>query len=138
MEQTTARHTVRATRKRQEALIYATLGPGRHVRIQRDALARPADRRMLQRSHEARTALQARQEQLPFRGATEQEVNEAIRTSPWQPAELGRLECRRNFVFQQEWNGAWYPTKQVRPIFVDEPEEIVVVTVYVYYLREER
>jgi hypothetical protein len=27
-----------------------------------------------------------------------------------------------------------YATKQVRPIFVDEPEEIVVVTVYVYYL----
>jgi len=31
-----------------------------------------------------------------------------------------------------------YATKQTRPIFVDEPEEIVVVTVYVYYLLEER
>jgi hypothetical protein len=30
--------------------------------------------------------------------------------------------------------GAVYATKQIRPIFVDEPEEIVVVTVYVYYL----
>jgi hypothetical protein len=27
----------------------------------------------------------------------------------------------------------FYATKQVRPIFVDEPQEIVVVTVYVYY-----
>jgi hypothetical protein len=26
-----------------------------------------------------------------------------------------------------------YATKQVRPIFADEPTEIVVVTVYVYY-----
>jgi hypothetical protein len=26
-----------------------------------------------------------------------------------------------------------YFSRQVRPIFVDEPEEIVVVTVYVYY-----
>ena len=31
------------------------------------------------------------------------------------------------------WNGTHYTTKQVRPIFVDEPDEIVVVTVYVYY-----
>jgi len=31
------------------------------------------------------------------------------------------------------WNGRHYLTKQVRPIFVDEPERIVVVTVYVYF-----
>lgn len=61
-------------------------------------------------------------------------MDEAIRTSPWQPAELGRLECRRDFVFAREWNGVFYPIKQVRPIFVDDPAEIVVVTVYVYYL----
>jgi hypothetical protein len=72
--------------------------------------------------------------QLRFRGGFEWEVDEAIRTSLWQPAERGRLECRRHFPFHQEWQGLWYATKQVRPIFVDEPEEIVVVTVYVYYL----
>ena len=59
------------------------------------------------------------------------EVEEAIRTSSWEAAELGRLECRRSFSFQQEWHGVVYATKQVRPIFVDEPDEIVVVTVYV-------
>jgi hypothetical protein len=32
-----------------------------------------------------------------------------------------------------EWNGKSYSTKQVRPIFVEEADEIVVVTVYVYY-----
>ena len=36
------------------------------------------------------------------------------------------------------WNGIYYPTKQIRPIFVDEPTEIVVVTVYVYYLSGDR
>lgn len=71
--------------------------------------------------------------QLAFRGASEQEVLDAIRTSAWQPAELGRLECRKDYAFHAEWNGHWYETKQVRPIFVEEPEEIVVVTVYVYY-----
>lgn len=67
------------------------------------------------------------------RGTTEQEVIEAVRTEPWQPTEHGRFECRRNFSFNAEWNGKYYATKQVRPISADEPSEIVVVTVYVYY-----
>jgi len=73
-------------------------------------------------------------DRLSFRGATASEVVQAIRTSQWQQAESGRLECRRDFVFASEWNGVFYRLKQVRPIFVDEPAEIVVVTVYVYYL----
>jgi hypothetical protein len=71
--------------------------------------------------------------QLARRGASEEEVIEMIRTSPWQPAELGRLECRQDFVYGREWNGKFYETKQVRPIFVEEADEIVVVTVYSYY-----
>ena len=71
--------------------------------------------------------------QLAFRGASEAEVLEAIRTCPWTPAELGRIECRIDLRFEAEWNGKSYSTKQVRPIFVDESDEIVVVTVYVYY-----
>ena len=69
-------------------------------------------------------------EQLFFRGTTEDEVIEAIRTSTWQPAELERLECRKDFVFENEWNKKYYKTKQVRPIFVEEDNEIVVITVY--------
>jgi len=72
-------------------------------------------------------------QQLKLRGATEQEVTESIQTETWQPAERGKLECRKNFAFHAEWNGKFYTTKQVRLIFVDEPDEIVVVTVYVYY-----
>ena len=73
------------------------------------------------------------QSQLGFRGSNEEEVVEAIRSEPWQPAELGRLECRKNFPFNAEWNKRRYVTKQVRRIFVEKPNEIVVVTVYVYY-----
>ncbi|MEM3484372.1 MAG: DUF4258 domain-containing protein [Candidatus Methanomethyliaceae archaeon] len=72
-------------------------------------------------------------EQLLFRGATEEEIIEAIRSSPWQKAELGRLECRKSFIFEKEWNKRYYKTKQVRPIFVEEETEIVVVTVYTYF-----
>jgi len=48
------------------------------------------------------------------RGFTVDEVVDAIRTTPWQSAELGRLECRKDFGYHQEWNGRIYATKQVR------------------------
>lgn len=68
-----------------------------------------------------------------YRGATEQEIVEAIRNAPWQAADLGRFECRQDLAFASVWNGNWYATKQVRPVFVEDATEIVVVTVYVYY-----
>ena len=67
------------------------------------------------------------------RGFTPAEVDDAIHTSPWQPAELGKLECRKDFPFDAEWHGHRYATKQVRPIFAEEATEIVVITVYTYY-----
>ena len=68
-----------------------------------------------------------------FRGTTEAEVAATIRSSPWADARDGRLECRKDFPFGRDWNGTMYQMKQVRPIFVEEEGEIVVVTVYVYY-----
>ena len=73
------------------------------------------------------------EEQLRSRGTTLQEVVETIRTEPWQAAELGKLECRKDFIYNGIWNQRHYVTKQVRPVFVEESSEIVVVTVYVYY-----
>jgi hypothetical protein len=37
------------------------------------------------------------------------------------------------FPFDSIWNGKPYQIKQVRPIFVEEELEIVVVTVYTYF-----
>ena len=71
-------------------------------------------------------------EQISFRGCSEAEVIEAIRSCAWQPAELGRQECRLILPYDREWNGKRYATKTIRPIFVEE-ERIIVVTVYVYY-----
>jgi hypothetical protein len=67
------------------------------------------------------------------RGFTVAEVEEAIRTSRWEPADLGRLACRKDFPFGKNWNGKTYAIKQVRPVFVEETAEVVVVTVYTYY-----
>jgi len=70
---------------------------------------------------------------MDFRGASEQEVFDAICCESWETAEGGRMECRRNLTFNAIWNGKRYASKQVRPIFVEEDVEIIVVTVYVYY-----
>ena len=72
-------------------------------------------------------------QQLAYRGTTEGEIVAAIREGPWTLAELNRLECRKEFPYNRIWNKKHYATKQVRPIFVEEAQEIVVVTVYVYY-----
>ena len=67
------------------------------------------------------------------RGFTEEEVKETIRIGEWKPAELQRLEAVMDFPYAKEWNGVYYATKRVRPIFVEETTEIVVVTAYTYY-----
>ncbi len=70
---------------------------------------------------------------IPRRGFTREEVEECIRTAEWQQADSGKLECRKDFTFNAEWNGKLYGTKQVRPIFADDPDRIVIITVYTYY-----
>jgi hypothetical protein len=72
-------------------------------------------------------------DQLRFRGATESEVREAIRSASWKMAQSRRMECSQEFSFESLWNGQHYARKRVRPIFIEGREEIVVITVYVYY-----
>lgn len=67
------------------------------------------------------------------RGTTHPEIAQAIRECPWAEAERGRKECQKDFAFDREWNERLYATKRVPPIFVEKPQEILVVTVYVYY-----
>ena len=67
----------------------------------------------------------------------EQEVVEAICSSTWKPARHDRFVCFKDFPYQNEWNGKFYQKKKVSPIFVDKPNEIVVVTVYTLLFSEE-
>jgi hypothetical protein len=67
------------------------------------------------------------------RGFIEDEVRDTILTSTWNATRGNRLEASKDFPYNGIWNGAYYATKRVRSIFVDEPDEIVVVTVYTYY-----
>lgn len=67
------------------------------------------------------------------RGFRDEEVEEAIRSGPWLPERDNRLAAAKDFPFDAVWNGRRYRIKRVRPVFVDEADEIVVVTVYTYY-----
>jgi hypothetical protein len=51
----------------------------------------------------------------------------------WRPASHGRQETSREFAYGRDWNGTVYATKRVRPVFVEKPTEIVVITVYTYF-----
>jgi hypothetical protein len=72
-------------------------------------------------------------ERMLARGTNMEEVAETIRTAPWEPAEAGRFQCRKEFAYGRQWNEKVYATKQVRPILADKTDEILVVTIYVYY-----
>jgi hypothetical protein len=67
------------------------------------------------------------------RGASESEVEAAIRAGKPEPARNGRTMFRKNFPFRARWRGKYYALKQVAPIVVEEPDLLVVVTVFVYY-----
>ena len=68
-----------------------------------------------------------------LRGASEEEIAEVIRTEKWDASALNKLECHKDFIFNKTWNNKFYKVKQVKPIFVEEENKIVIVTVYVYY-----
>jgi len=72
-------------------------------------------------------------EQASERGANEAEVKEAITKGSREPAKHGRKLCRYNFRFGKNWQGKHYPIKQVAPVVKEEPNEIVVITVYTFY-----
>lgn len=72
-------------------------------------------------------------EQMKARNATEEEIIEAIEMSDWQPAEKGRFTTSRDFPFDNEHYGRYYAAKEVVPIFAEEKDRIVVITVYTFF-----
>ena len=66
------------------------------------------------------------------RGASETEIIATVEQGEQWPAKFGRTGFRRNFVFEREWHGRFYRTKQVEVIAVAE-EDWLVLTVIVKY-----
>ena len=72
-------------------------------------------------------------EQMKERGADEQEVILAVRTGEQVPTKLGRQSYRKNFQYDRVWGGKTYATKQVLVVVAEDPDALVVVTVYTFY-----
>jgi hypothetical protein len=70
-----------------------------------------------------------------LRGATHDEIVATIREGVRTPAKRGKWRASVCFEFRgvSPQNGRFYKYKTVEAIFADEPHEIVVVTVKVYY-----
>ncbi len=76
-------------------------------------------------------------ERMLLRGAEEEEVIAAIRSGNWKPAKQGKFSARVQLEFnhQSPINQQFYTDKAVKPIFTEQPEKIIVVTVNVYYFN---
>ena len=74
-----------------------------------------------------------------LRGATEEEVAIRIREGRWEPAKMGKFRSRHQFDFNRVslTNQKYYKYKTVESIFAEEPNELVIITVKVYYFNEE-
>ena len=67
------------------------------------------------------------------RGAREEDVVEAIRIGERETAQRGLSLYRLHLEFHREWDGRYYRVQQVAPVVAEEPDRIVVITVYTFY-----
>ena len=70
------------------------------------------------------------------RGATEEDVIEAILTGRKEPAGRGRAQFRLNRSYGKVWAGRTYEIQQIVAIVAEEPDCLVVVTVLTFYFQE--
>lgn len=73
------------------------------------------------------------QERMAERGASDNEITETISEGERFPAKFGRTGFRRNFIFEREWKGRRYSTKQLEVFAVEEKWGWLAVTVIVKY-----
>jgi hypothetical protein len=72
-------------------------------------------------------------ESIKLRGTSEEEVKLTIFESDWETVRDGRLKAEKNFPFNNVWYDKWYSVKRVKVIFIDDPDEITVVTTITFY-----
>ena len=77
--------------------------------------------------------------QMLLRGAGKEEVEIAVRTGKWESAKSGKFKTKYCFEFNlfSPINQKFYKYKIVEPIFADETNAIIIITVKVYYSNEE-
>jgi len=67
------------------------------------------------------------------RGASEQEIKDAIETGFDIPAKYGRMGKAKVYDFKQKRHGKYHEQKRIEVLYTIEENSIVTVTVYVFY-----
>ena len=67
------------------------------------------------------------------RDATESEIIAAVEQGEKFPAKFGRSGFRRNFIFEKQWHGRFYRTKQLEVIAVPEQGWLVLTVIVRYF-----
>jgi hypothetical protein len=68
-------------------------------------------------------------ERMEERGVKEAEVMATVSEGEQFPAKFGRTGVRRNFLYNEQWRGRFYATKQVEAYAVHEEDAWQVITV---------
>jgi len=72
-------------------------------------------------------------ERVNERGASEDEISVVLLRGQEVKVKKGRRSKELVFDYNKEWLGKHYSQKKVRVIYVEEGDEMVVITVKVYY-----
>lgn len=72
-------------------------------------------------------------ERLAERGANEEEVRAALEGGEQFPAKHGRTGFRRNFSFDEKWNGKHYAVKQIEAYAVEENGWLVITVIVKFF-----
>ena len=72
-------------------------------------------------------------ERIAERGTCDAEIIETVTGGEKFPAKFGRVGFRRNFIFNSDWKGRRYSTKQVEVYAVQEQGWLVVTTIVKYF-----
>lgn len=73
------------------------------------------------------------EERMRERGTTKDEVRVTVEHGERFPTKFGRTGFRRNFLFNKEWRGRNYKTKQVEAYAIQENTDWMVITVITRY-----
>lgn len=67
------------------------------------------------------------------RGASKEEIIEAIANGEAISVKHGRIGYRKNFQYNNKWSEKFYRIKQVMAVVKKETNRIIVITVYTFY-----
>jgi len=67
------------------------------------------------------------------RDATEEEVEDTVKQGEQFHAKFNRIVFLRNFLFNREWRGKYYRTKQIETYAIKEGNDWLVIAVVTRY-----